>query len=1163
VGDKAGDKPDEIPTVQARNVGDPEPPVATAQSPRRADPEPPSPRAGDAEPPLATMQMPRGGPAGAGPPAMPPLMTTLVPSTESPLPASAPPLMPQEGRYTIQSEIARGGMGRVVEATDTLLGRTVALKEALSLDPDALRRFQRETRITARLEHPSIVPVHDAGISASGQPYYVMRKVGGRPLEDIVARADGINARLALVPNVVAAAQAIAHAHERGIVHRDIKPSNILVGDHGETIVIDWGLAKAIDEADDPHAPVQRVIENDDSIKTRAGIVFGTPGFMAPEQLRGKTVDERCDVYALGATLYHLLARRPPHHAKGAEVMMKAAVAGPPTPLAEIVDGVPPELTTIVDKALAHDANRRYQDAGALADDLQRFLTGQLVKSHYYTPREMVMRFVRKHRNSVLISIAATVALLGLAAFFVQQIRDERDRADEQARIAVLEAQKAEQQREEVVEKSKELVLNNARHSAADDPTRALAMVKPLVDAEHWRAARDVGAAASVHGVAFSLPASPHTLTLELSRDGARALAAGDDGIVRIYDLAKRESRVIADMKGAVMARFADGERQIVLFQGNRLSVIDAASGDKTDITAPTAISQLEVSGPIVYWVDPANAVWKLDLAGTAPVKLEIAEPVHSVAPSPDGRWIALAGKDHLLLVDRTNSTLPPEILTQGQTKSMSWSAESNHLVVLIDDEVIDVNFVPVPQIFRRITVGVRFSAAYSGGRIYSAGPTGVGIVEPQGTRLRGAGPEYTVGVHEGRNRVVIAAKPQGEILVLSDHGDHTLRCPSPIAMVATSAHGPWIVAASDHRLLVWNLDAIEPRLLTNRSPSSARFITGDHVVVTYFDEPAEWIDLRKHTTVQLGVLGAIETVAPAPSGDEAVVIDGSHRAWRLAGLGQPQELDGEVSAATFIDDRRLVLAGPGGLRLDDAQHGTKLALYAHDAATKTLVATPAGGGWIAAAFADGVLWRKHLQTNAVGELQLGALKGSFPLVIADDGTVVFSLIGELRAWRPDGEVDVIAKPITGVLGLALADKKQVIALTESAVHLVELGRSATPAPPVPVARPDTALIALLGKSAALARTGGLLAAPTVTGGVEVVDPLVDWRWPLVTPQKGQSPFSVVDIAPDGSRVLAWSSTQVFVWTLDLPDDAESTRAWLANQTNAIADKPSGPLGWP
>src|SRR5690606_8210215 len=146
-----------------------------------------------------------------------------------------------------------------------------------------------------------------------------------------------------------------AHAHERGIVHRDIKPSNILVGELGETIVIDWGLAKVIGETDDLSRldlsasmtavpPLSggrsRVTgarpgtdDGEDAIKTRAGIVFGTPGFMAPEQLRGNPATERCDVYALGATLYHLLARKPPHHAKTADEMMRAAARQPPTPI--------------------------------------------------------------------------------------------------------------------------------------------------------------------------------------------------------------------------------------------------------------------------------------------------------------------------------------------------------------------------------------------------------------------------------------------------------------------------------------------------------------------------------------------------------------------------------------------------------------------------------------------------------------------------------------------------------------------------------------------------------------------------------------------------------------------------------------------------------------
>jgi hypothetical protein len=402
----------------------------------------------------------------------------------------------------------------------------------------------------------------------------------------------------------------------------------------------------------------------------------------------------------------------------------------------------------------------------------------------------------------------------------------------------------------------------------------------------------------------------------------------------------------------------------------------------------------------------------------------------------------------------------------------------------------------------------------------------------------------------------VVAAKPQGEILVLSDHGDHTLRCPLPISLVATSAHGPWIVAASDGRLLLWDLDAIEPRLLTTRSPSSARFVTGNHVIVTYFDEPAEWIDLRKSSTVSLGTLAAIDSVTTTPGGDEAVIIDGARRAFRVAGVGQPQELDGEISAAAYVDDHRLVLAGAHGLRIEDSQQRTKLALYAHDAVARSLAATAADGGWIVAAFDDGVLWRKQLAASTTGELKLEQQRGTIPLALADDGTALFAAGGELRAWRPDGRVDVLAQGLTGVLSLALQGGTRVLVLAEAGARVIDLDRSAAP-------RPVNNEIELLGRPAALARSGGLVAAPTVAGGVEIVDPLVSWRWPLATPQKGQAPFSVVDIAPDGSRVLASNATEVFVWTLELPDDADATRSWLSRLTNATADNPSGPLGWP
>ncbi len=1067
--------------------------------------------------------------------------------------------MPANWRYTITSEIARGGMGRVVEATDTTLGRTVALKEALATDAESVRRFQRETRITARLEHPAIVPVHDAGVSPTGAPFYVMRKVAGRPLEDLVARSDALNDRLALVPHIVVAAQAIAHAHERGIVHRDIKPSNILVGDLGETIMIDWGLAKAIGEAEDATDPVQRVLspaDDDSALKTQAGIVFGTPGFMAPEQLRGRPVDERCDVYALGATLYHLLGRRPPHHDKDPDVMMRAAAEGPPLPLRELAPGVPPELATIVDKALAYDPLRRYQNARALAGDLQRFLTGQLVAAHHYTATERLRRLARQHRAAVITGVSAFVAIVVGGAISIQQIRDERDRADVQARIAIAEKQDAEMQREEVSKKARELTLTNARYASVTDPTRAVAMVKPLVSTELgdlWRHARNVGAAARAHGVAYSIPVSKRTLTLELSRDGQRALAAGADGIVRIIDLERRTSKEVVNTGGGAMARFADGERKIVLHQGNRIWIVDTASSATREVTAPTEIDKLEISGPLAYWVDAKHDVWKLDLAGGPPVQVPLPEPVDLVMPSPDGRWIAFGGSKHLLLADRTHPTLPPEIVSEGVTHHLRWSADSKRLAVQIDDEVIDVATTPVPQIFDRYLVGARYGLAYGGTKIYTSGPTGVRQLSRPESRVRLPDPGHTLGVHEGRDRVVISAKPQGEIVVLSELGDHKLKAPMPIQLVATSTRGPWIVAAADGMLLVWSLDGFEPHAFEASPPTSARFVTGDAMIVTYFDDSADWIDLRTRKATALGLLPAIEIVVAAPDGADAIAIDATRRAFRVAGIGQPQPLPGEVAAASFVDNTRFVLAGAAGVRLHDERQRTQLALLAHKADVRDLATTAGDGGWVAASFEDGLVWRKQLAGRAESKLPLSVpVSSRLPLAITADGTTIVGVGVELRMWRSDGSVALLGSMTGSITDVVLIEQGLVLALTDDGMgHVVDIRTKQTIAT-MPISQ-----------LASISRTGALIANPTVLSGVEVIDPVAGWRWPLASPQKGvQEPFTYVEIARDGSRILGLTQHSVAVWTLELPGSAEETTTFLDKLTNAIADSPTGPLSW-
>ncbi|HEX4457899.1 MAG TPA: serine/threonine-protein kinase, partial [Polyangia bacterium] len=218
-------------------------------------------------------------------------------------------------RYVVVEEFARGGLGRILKAYDERLDRPVAIKEMLeSGDSAVLReRFERETAITARLQHPAIVPIYDAGKRAGGPPFYVMKLLSdNRTLGQAIAQASSLKERLSLLPNAIAVADAIAYAHSLDIIHRDIKPSNVLLGPFGETVVIDWGLAKELSRAAPPDPLLTTPYRNAAPDVTSIGSVMGTPHYMAPEQARGESVDARADVYSLGAMLYHVLCGAPP-----------------------------------------------------------------------------------------------------------------------------------------------------------------------------------------------------------------------------------------------------------------------------------------------------------------------------------------------------------------------------------------------------------------------------------------------------------------------------------------------------------------------------------------------------------------------------------------------------------------------------------------------------------------------------------------------------------------------------------------------------------------------------------------------------------------------------------------------------------------------------------
>ena len=293
------------------------------------------------------------------------------------------------GRFRLDREIGRGGMGRVYEARDPELRRPVAVK--CFLDPKVvtsqqLGRFVAEAQITAQLEHPNIVPIYDMGVTLEGQLYFVMRRVYGRSLREIIAllggREDGTPAprevdlewsRNRLLRAFGQACHAVAYAHERGVVHRDLKPSNVMLGDFGEVLVMDWGIAKLIEPRQ--KRPVDRVKVG----RTEWGRPIGTRGYMSPEQLLGQhaDIDERSDVWSLGAILYEVITLQRAFQGRDEEITEQVLTGKVVDPRVRAVRrSVPDELAEVALKALSADPAQRYRTAGELASAVESYLEG-------------------------------------------------------------------------------------------------------------------------------------------------------------------------------------------------------------------------------------------------------------------------------------------------------------------------------------------------------------------------------------------------------------------------------------------------------------------------------------------------------------------------------------------------------------------------------------------------------------------------------------------------------------------------------------------------------------------------------------------------------------------------------------------------------------------
>lgn len=292
-----------------------------------------------------------------------------------------------DARYAFTSIHATGGMGRVWRAHDRQLDRDVALKELrpeLGGNSQMAARFIREARLTSQLEHPGIVPVYELATRPdSDQPFYTMRFVRGGTLTEAVhayhakrlAGQAGPLELVGLLTAFVTVCNTVAYAHSRRVLHRDLKGDNVILGDFGEVLVLDWGVAKRMDQADEADTDNSGVPETQDAGLTIQGEIIGTPAYMAPEQAEGRLeqFDQRTDVYGLGAMLYEILTGRPPFVGTSTFEVLKLALRGNPAPPREHWPEVPPGLEEICLKAMARDPADRYPRADELAQAVQHW----------------------------------------------------------------------------------------------------------------------------------------------------------------------------------------------------------------------------------------------------------------------------------------------------------------------------------------------------------------------------------------------------------------------------------------------------------------------------------------------------------------------------------------------------------------------------------------------------------------------------------------------------------------------------------------------------------------------------------------------------------------------------------------------------------------------
>lgn len=882
--------------------------------------------------------------------------------------------------YVFGEEVARGGMGRIRAARDRRLGRVVAIKQ---IAPGAtVARFEREALITARLQHPAIVPIYEAGRLPSGKPFYAMRLIPGKSLDREVAGRKQLAERMALLPNLITAVDAVAYAHSNRVIHRDLKPANILVGEFGETVVIDWGLAKNLDEAAD-HVPDAGPYRDRLDSKTLEGSVLGTPAYMAPEQARGEAVDERADVYALGAVLYCVLAGAPPVRGSSVEELLKQTEAGAIEPLSSAQAAVPEDLAAIVAKALSRDPSQRYPNAAGLARDLKRFQTGQLVGAHRYSTWQLLSRQIRRHRTAVAVGAIAVVFLIATIVVYGSRLVRAKQAAERASR-------QAEDRRKQADSAVLQLMIEQARNALATGaPGQALAYLTAATSggADPVRQTLLSDALRPFEAESARLDVRDPTYRVAVDRRNQRIATAHAHGVVQLWDAGTgllMQTLASGDAADVFSVAFnADGTHIVTTSADGRARIWDVTNG-KIVLQLPVedATGALFASDDTIVTSGPERTeTW--DIFGKRRRVFEGVADLRSGAVSDDSR--------HLVTFDPKHDAVTLWNLGSGKSERTFDAHEESWA--------------------RRPTDGRVLTAAIS----------------PDGSKV-------AAGTWSGYILVWSTQRTSA----LASLGGHRVSATS----VTFSPDGQTLVSTSgDGEARLWNLrtrDLLRSYPTHNNQPFYRESFSpdGTHVAIAMKGSTVLSVRLARLDSPDAFEAHSGEVLTPQYISDgELFAIDSTRRAviWNVRKLEQnkgpgltPPSVSGQVASIVPSPTLgpALVLTSDGRLSTFDWRSQTVSNVLKDHPSIRTAAYSP-DGGQVLLATADDIEARDAYTWALIARLPQEAGFVLRPVGFTDDRGIVltrFKVLADgpqydsLQLWHPGKEGLVPAKPGTRIL---------------------------------------------------------------------------------------------------------------------------------------------------